>query len=93
MAHHSQARSDGGKDGDECLNHQFPNVSLFHSFNYNLPFTMYNSLIQFPSLTGRVREGLPLFPLLTGHNAKILHPKGGLQLFVPLDLKLTFCER
>ena len=29
----------------------------------------------------------------TGHNAKIQHPKGGLQLFVSFNLKLTFCER
>ena len=31
-AHHSDARSDGGKDGDERLNHQFPNLSFFHDF-------------------------------------------------------------
>ena len=64
-ARHSDARSDGGQNRDECLNHQFPNVSLFHSSNYNLPFTMYNSVIQFPSLTGRVREGLsfPFWPV------------------------------
>ena len=68
-ARHSDARSDGGQNRDECLNHQFPNISLFHSFIYNLPFTMYNSVIQFPSLTGRVREGLP--SVLTGHIAKI----------------------
>ena len=70
-ARHSDARSDGGQNRDECLNHQFPNVSLFHSSNYNLPFTNYHSVIQFPSLTGRVREGLSFPSVLTGHITKI----------------------
>ena len=40
-AHHSDARADGRKDGDECLNHQFPNLSFFHDFlifDFNFPF-------------------------------------------------------
>ena len=30
-ARHPDARADGRKDGDERLNHQFPNFTFFHS--------------------------------------------------------------
>ena len=81
-AHHSDARSDSRQNRDECLNHQFPNVSLFHSSNYNLPFTMYNSLIQFPSLTGRVREGL--FPPFDRSHCKDTKSYPGMSRGIPV---------
>ena len=30
-AHHAQARTNRRKDGDEGLNHNFPNITFFHS--------------------------------------------------------------
>ena len=42
--HHPDARADGRKDGDERLNHQFPNFTFFHIWYFlfcYLLFTIY----------------------------------------------------
>ena len=104
--HHPDTRADGRKDGDERLNHQFPNFTFFHKSILVLvdppPLPLFPSIVV-PASTkcgsGVSSSAALSTPLPCGGagggsvTAKIQHPKGGLQLSVPLNLKLTFRER